>query len=216
MTDNLTETTSIRSRTVNPSVLGLYALGGTTFVVGAHMAGWYGTGVSPHRLAPFALAFGIVQLLAATWSWARGDDLATALLGIWGAFWLGYGILGVPPGATAPAGAPELAFWLIVAAAFTWIAALAAVAERRPLAVALVVLAAGATLGAIGEGIDSHGVRLAAGWVFAIAGVLTWYLATAMLLAASGGRRLLPLPRGRGVQPAPPEMRRAVPNVRGA
>src|SRR5207245_2644498 len=137
------------------------------------------------RLAPFAIAFGIVQLLTAMRTWERGDELATAVLGVWGAFWLGYGILG-RPAATTPivAGAsPELAFWLIVTAAITWIATLAAAAERPALAAALGLLAAAATLGAVGEGIGSHGVALAAGWVFAAAGVVGWYVSTAMLLA---------------------------------
>ena len=50
-----------------PSILGLFGFAATTFMVSAHVVGWYGT--SPDTLvviAPFAAAFGgIGQIIAA-------------------------------------------------------------------------------------------------------------------------------------------------------
>jgi uncharacterized protein len=192
----MAETTYIDDRVANPWVLGLYGLAGATFVVGTRLAGWYGSDTSGRLLAPVLAVFGIVQLLAAMWSFARRDDLATAILGVWGAFWLGYGIVIAPRATSAPPAAiasPELAFWFIVLAAITWMSALAATAESWALVGGLVVLAAAATLAAIGDGIGSHGFRVLSGWLFAIAGVVAWYTSTALMLAASRHREVLPL-----------------------
>jgi hypothetical protein len=85
----------------------------------------------------------------------------TAVFGMWGAFWLGYGILdrpGATPTAILTAVSPEVAFGFIVLAAITWITA----------------LAAASTLGAIAEGIGIHGLWVLSGWLFAIAGVVAW------------------------------------------
>src|SRR5205085_10992835 len=80
-----------------PSVLGLYGFAGATFIVAANLAGWYGNHTtSPLYLAPFALAFGgIAQFLAGMWAYRARDALATAMHGMWGSFWIGYGILNV-------------------------------------------------------------------------------------------------------------------------
>src|SRR5919197_4049205 len=110
---------------------GLYALGGATFVIATVMARWYGGPHSTSFLVPFVAVFGgVAQFLAGMWAYAADDALATAMLGTWGSFWMGYGLLNglfVWGKLTAPAGAfPELAFWLVAVAAITWIGAVAA------------------------------------------------------------------------------------------
>jgi uncharacterized protein len=76
-----------------PSVLGLCGFVGAT-VVAAHMAGWYGSDKSALYLFPFAAMFGgLAQFLAWMWAYRARDAVATAMHGMWGAFWLAYGIL---------------------------------------------------------------------------------------------------------------------------
>lgn len=41
-----------------PSILGLYAFAGSTLIVAAELAGWYGDSQTALYLAPFAAAFG--------------------------------------------------------------------------------------------------------------------------------------------------------------
>jgi succinate-acetate transporter protein len=59
-----------------PSILGLYAFAGSTFIVSAYLAGWYGGPDTPLYLLPFAAVFGGVALLAdrrrsgKAWGWA--------------------------------------------------------------------------------------------------------------------------------------------------
>src|SRR5437016_13641588 len=77
-----------------PSVLGLFGFAGATFIVAANLAGWYGTTATAGFLAPFALFFGgLAQFTAGMWAYRARDAVATAMHGMWGAFWIGYGIL---------------------------------------------------------------------------------------------------------------------------
>ncbi len=77
-----------------PSILGLFGFAGATFTVAAHLAGWYGGPTSGEFLFPFAAAFGgVAQFAAAMSAFRARDGLATALHGMWGSFWIAYGIL---------------------------------------------------------------------------------------------------------------------------
>src|ERR1700754_655568 len=96
-----------------PSVLGLFGFAAATFMVAANLAGWYGSTDTPLVLFPFALtAGGIAQFLAGMWAYRARDALATAMHGIWGSFWIAFGLyallvaLGALPGITAGGSAP--------------------------------------------------------------------------------------------------------------
>ena len=47
-----------------PSILGLYAFAGSTPIVAAHLAGWYGTPETPGYLMPFTAVFGGIAQFA--------------------------------------------------------------------------------------------------------------------------------------------------------
>ena len=112
-----------------PSILGLYAFAGSTLIVAAELAGWYGDPQTPQYLFPFAAAFGgVAQFAAGMWAYKARDAIATAMHGMWGSFWIGFGILqlmfatGTIP---EPTGAfPALGFWFI---ALAWITIMGAV-----------------------------------------------------------------------------------------
>jgi len=73
-----------------PSILGLYGFAAGTFMVTANLVGWYGNARSPLLIFPFAVAAGgIAQGAAALFAYKARDALATAIHGIWAAFWLG-------------------------------------------------------------------------------------------------------------------------------
>lgn len=196
-----------------PWILGLYGLAGATFIMAAHMAGWYGGPESARLLFPFAAVLGgAVPLLAAMWAFEARNALATAMLGTWGSFWVGYGILNAlfltgklsePPGVS-----PELSFWFIALAAITWMGAAVATTENAALTITLVVLAAASTIRAIAEGLGVHGLALLAGWLFLIAAVGEWYTATAMMFEETFGREVLPIGHG---QAAATPLRTAAP-----
>lgn len=182
-----------------PSVLGLFAFAGATFIVATHMAGWYGDSSTPQFLFPFAAVFGgVAQLLAGMWAFRARDALATAMHGTWGSFWIAYGILYLLVGTgalVAPQPFVALGYWFIALAAITAVGAIAAMAENIALFLTLTALAGGATLAATGMITGTSGIETVAGWVFLASAVLAFYTASSMLFEATYRRVVLPLGR---------------------
>jgi succinate-acetate transporter protein len=181
-----------------PSVLGWFGFAGATFVVGAWLAGWYGSTTTPDFLFPFVgLVGGLAQFLAAMWSFRARDVLATAMHGIWGAFWLSYGVLwGLFAAHTLhrPIGTfSGLGFWFVSLAAITALGAVAALARSIGLFALLASLTAGSALAAYGYLANSHSTLTVAGYFLVVSAVVAWYEAGAMLLADTFGRVVLPL-----------------------
>jgi len=182
-----------------PSILGLYGFAGATFIVAAYLAGWYGGPGSPHLLFPFAAMFGgLAQFLAGMWAYRARDGLATAMHGMWGSFWLAYGILqllGTVGVVTIPATGkiPELGFWFLALAAITAVGAVASLAESIGLFSVLAPLAAGAAFAAVRYLTGTHGWEPVAGWVLLASSWTAFYVASAMMLESTFGRVILPL-----------------------
>lgn len=179
-----------------PSILGLYGFAGATFMVAAHMANWYGGANTDVYLASFAAIFGgLAQFLAGMWAFKARDAVATAMHGMWGAFWIAFGFLEYAFGSGTlqrPTGAfPALGYWFIVLAAITWMGTWAASAENKVLTAVLGFLAAGSTIAAIANLTGSHGATILAGYLFMIAALLAWYAASAMMLEGAYHRRVL-------------------------
>jgi uncharacterized protein len=184
-----------------PSILGLYGFAAATFMVALHLTGTYGGSNTDGTLWPFAAVFGgVAQFLAGMWAYRARDAIATAMHGMWGSFWIAWGILNlliqtgkvplVPPGSKSD---PAFAMWFWTLAAITAAGALAALAESFALFAVLGTLAAGSFLFAIGLSAGSTGWVKLAGWVLVAAAILAWYLATAMMLSAAAGKVVLPL-----------------------
>ncbi|HLI83430.1 MAG TPA: acetate uptake transporter [Bryobacteraceae bacterium] len=182
-----------------PSILGLFGFAAATFMVSANMVGWYGTSNSGLYLTPLVLLFGgVAQFLAGMWAFKARDGLATAVHGLWGSFWIGYGILNLMfarTGTAFPAGGfPEYGYWFIVAAAITWACAWASLAENVSTFLVLASLALGSTLEAIARVSGTMGgLHIAAGYALIISSLIAFYTATGMMLAEAYGRTVLGL-----------------------
>jgi hypothetical protein len=184
-----------------PSILGLFGFAAATFIVAANLAGWYGNHTtSPLYLAPFAAVFGgIGQFLAGMWAYKARDGLATAMHGMWGSFWIAYGILNIllaTHALAAPAvwyKQPEVGYWFFALAIITASGAVASLAESFGLFAVLASLAAGSGILAGAFLYGSEGWATVAGWVLVFSAGFAWYTATAMMLANTTGRTILPL-----------------------
>ncbi|HTP30875.1 MAG TPA: acetate uptake transporter [Candidatus Acidoferrales bacterium] len=187
-----------------PSVLGLYGLAGATFMVAAWMTHWYGSSQTTLLLMPFAALFGgLAQFLSGMWAYKARDAVATAVHGMWGAFWIAFGILalilmaGKAAEPTTPF-VPALGFWFIVLSAVTWVCVGAATAENKSLVTTLVFLAAGSTISAIALFTGAESLMILAGYLFIICAIAAWYTASALMLNEAFGREVWAL--GRSVQ----------------
>jgi succinate-acetate transporter protein len=183
-----------------PSILGLFGFSAATFIVTAHLVGWYGNVNSPTLIFPFAVAAGgIMQGAAALWAFKARDGLATAIHGIWAAFWLGYGLLnllvavGDVPAPAPHAAVPELGYWFFALAAITFAGALASLGESLAITSVLAPLAVGTALLGVFYVVGGSGWEKAGGYVTMASAFTAFYAATAMMMASSWRRTVLPL-----------------------
>lgn len=183
-----------------PSVLGLFGFAVATFAVTANLVGWFGGPTSGALLFPFTTATGgIAQGLAAIWSYRARDTLATAVHGIWGAFWLAYGVLQlliavkVLPMPAAHAAVPALGYWFYTLAAVTLMAMLASLAESLAITSVLLLLGVGSAFLGIFYTVGGTTWQDIGGYVTMASAVAAFYAAGAMLLANTWGRTVLPL-----------------------
>jgi succinate-acetate transporter protein len=201
-----------------PSVLGLYGFAAATFMVALHLTGVYGGAKTNATLWPFAAMFGgVAQFMAGMWAYRVRDAVATAMHGMWGAFWIAFGIFnllimwGKLP--DTPAGSvsdPQFAMWFWTLAAITAAGAVAALAENLALFGVLLTLSLGSFAMAIGLSAGSTGWVKIAGWLFVVAAILAYYVATAIMLLSGAGKVILPLGKPKkdanvpGAQPVKP------------
>lgn len=183
-----------------PSILGLFGFAAATFMVTAYLVGWYGTPASPPLIFPFATAAGgIAQGAAALWAYKARDGLATAMHGIWAAFWLGFGFLWfmitlkLIPAPLPHAAVPALAYWFYALAAITTAGAIASLGESLSLSIVLFPLAAGAAFLGIFYTVGGTGWQDVGGYVTMASSFTAFYAATAMMFASTYGRTILPL-----------------------
>jgi succinate-acetate transporter protein len=190
----------------SPSILGLYALGASAFVFGAHVAGWYGDENSPAFLFPFLAIFGgLAQFLAGMWALRARDGLAVVIFASVGAFWLAYGllqlvILGEDVAVTGD-GLTEFGFWLVPLAVIVWVGTVAASVRSLILTATLGAFALGLSLLALGHIADGAALIAIAGWVLVISSILALYTASALLLDDAMDREVLPLLRTQEIAP---------------
>ena len=188
-----------------PSVLGLFAFAAAMFVVSINLAGWYGGNQSEMYVIPFVAVFGgLAQLLAGMWAFRARDALGTALHGMWGSFWMGYGLLYFffASGLLNTSGNQffvPLGYWFVTLAVITGTLAIAATGTNVALGIVLAILAVGSGIGAIGFFSGLANVLSAAGWVLLFSSLGAWYTATGMLFESVYGRSILPLGHRHGL-----------------
>ena len=195
-----------------PSILGLYAFAGSTLIVAANMAGWYGGPQTALYLVPFTTVFGgIAQFVAGMWAYKARDAIATAMHGTWGSFWIGFGILQqllatgtIPPkqGSSFPA----LGYWFIALAAITIMGTIAATAKNLALTLTLGTLTLGSIFAALAQflgGSPGIGWEAAAGYTFIVSAICAWYAASALMFKGVSGRAVLPVGTTARAQKAP-------------
>jgi succinate-acetate transporter protein len=181
-----------------PSILGLFGFAGATFMVAAHRAGWYGDANSNTYLFPFAATFGgLAQFLAGMWAFRARDGVATAMHGMWGSFWLAFGVLyllGATGTIVLPTGVfPELGYWFLVLAVITGFETIAALGENLGITAVLATLTVGSAFAAVYFLLGGAGWETAAGWVLVASAFIAAYVAGAMMIAGAWGRTILPL-----------------------
>lgn len=183
-----------------PSILGFFGLAASVFILGAYHADWFGGGRSDYLIFPFiAFVGGLAQFLAGMWAYRARDGVATALHGIWGAFFMAYGflfLLAAMGTITLPTGSfVALGYWYLAMAGITWTITAAAFAESGMMGIVSFVLSIAVSFLAIGFLIGNGVVLAIGGWAFVVAAAFAWYTAAALMVDTAYGRRVLPVIR---------------------
>ena len=185
-----------------PSALGLAGFSVATAMVAIVQAGWLGSTAQWPVIGLFAMMFGgLAQFMAGMWSYRARDAVATVAHGMWGAFWMAFGILSIliltgQVAAPAPGHSNyALGFWFFGLAYMTAITAIAATFDNAGIAVVLWTLAAGSALTAAGwfqSGVGGGWLHIG-GWLFVASAASAAYMVMSMLFVAATGRTILPV-----------------------
>jgi uncharacterized protein len=183
-----------------PATLGLFGFFASTMVVSTWLLGWWGTPKgSPATMFEIAAFFGgVAQFAAGLWSIRARDHIGSALLTMWGTYWMAWGLLQalaaarvitIPPLSTPQ---PGFAVWFIPLALCTSLGAVAAVRENLPLFTVLATVGAGSAFVCGGFwGGDTTWIKVGA-WLFVIGACAAWYTGAMVLLEYAWGRVVLP------------------------
>jgi hypothetical protein len=180
-----------------PSILGFYTLSIATFLVAAGLArGDVGFPFRDYVSSSAILFSGLAVMLAAVLSYPLRNTLYTAMFGVWGSFFLGYGFLYLAaptPITLITAQSVSMGFWFVPLAIVTLTMALASVRINFAVFAVLVLLGLGSAIAAVGffSGIGS--VLAAAGWVMIFSSLASLWSASSLLFEAVMGYSPLPL-----------------------
>jgi hypothetical protein len=212
-----------------PAILGLWGFSIACFIVGAWLAGWFGTSFSMVYIAPFAFwAGGLLQIVACCWAFHARDAFSTVAWGIWGALWFAFGLLwffvalGLIPAIVGHFS--EFAIWFIPLAVLSLLLMGAALLENAGLFLVFLFVSVASILMAAAyfwhpdndcntrnndndpnnDCEDHHyHLRQAAGYFFVFAAAVAMYTGLWMLLAFMSGRDLVPMYRFRWAEKRP-------------
>jgi succinate-acetate transporter protein len=183
-----------------PATLGLFGFFASTMVVSTWILGWWGTpkGSPPTMFEIAAFFGGLAQFASGVWSFRARDYIGSALLTMWGAYWMAWGLLQglgaahtitIPPLSTPQ---PGFAVWFIPLSLFTLWGALAALRENLPLFLVLGTVGAGSAFVCGGFWSGSTGWTKVGAWLFVVGACCAWYAGAMILLEYSWRRVILP------------------------
>jgi len=181
-----------------PSILGFISYAIPAVILGCRLAQWYGTSSAMIYIWPMLLIFGIVQLLCAMFSYLARDNLATAFNGIWGSFWLAYGVLllfvaeGVLPLFNDGHRSAEIAIWWAVVAAITFALFLGSFAHSFGTVLTTAIITVASVFASIAYFHGAYHILKVAGWLLFFSGLMAFYAASAWLLEYQFMRPILP------------------------
>jgi len=179
----------------DPAAWAVTAFATTSFMLGMFQTGLLNAAGTPIVL-PAAFFFGgLVQIIVAVLEVSRGNLFGAAVFGTYGPFWVIFGAFETLYATSVPASHLDsaLSLFLAVFAVVTFYLAVASLRTDLVLAVILWLIFVGLVLLSIGAGASMSSVTKAGGWVVLAFAVLAWYHAAGDVIAATFGRKVLPV-----------------------
>ncbi len=182
-----------RDMTANPAPLGLLGFGMTTVLLNLHNAGLYPLDTMILGMGMFF--GGIAQVFAGTMEWKKGNTFGTTAFTAYGLFWLSLVALLVFPRfnwGTAPSNV-AMTSYLVIWGLFTAIMFIGTLNINRALQWVFGTLALLFFLLALGDFLESPGIKIIAGIEGIVCGLLAMYAGLAQVLNEVYGKTVAPL-----------------------
>lgn len=185
---------SAKETWASPAPWAVFAFATTSFFLGYINAGLIG-GSAVYAVLPMALIFGgLCQLIVAILETVRGSGFTATVFGIYGPFWIIYGLLvkfflgSIPTSGQAAA----VALFLFMFAVLSVFLTIASLRTDKVLVVIFFLIAVALVLLGLGAATGASGLTVLGGWVTLVFAVLAWYHALGGLLTMTWGRSVLP------------------------
>ncbi len=185
--------TAIKDTTANPAPLGLLGFGMTTVLLNIHNSGVYPMDTMILGMGIFY--GGMAQVLAGIMEWKKGNTFGTTAFTSYGMFWLTLVALLVLPKmnwGAAPTNAAMVAY-LCCWGVFTGVMYIGTLKLSRALQFVFLSLTILFFLLALGDALESPGLKMFAGIEGIVCGLSAMYTGLAQVLNELYGRTVLPL-----------------------
>lgn len=183
----------LQDKTANPAPLGLLGFGMTTVLLNLHNAGLFPLGSMIVGMGLFCGGF--AQIVAGIMEWKKGNTFGTTAFMMYGVFWWSLVALWTLPkiGWADASTVPAISWYLFLWGVFTLVMFFGTLKANRALQFVFMSLTILFFLLALGDAIDSAGLKRIAGIEGIICGLSAVYTALAQVLNESLGRTVLPL-----------------------
>ena len=185
--------TLLKDNTANPAPLGLIGFGMTTILLNIHNAGGFAFGSTI-----FAMGItigGISQVIAGIMEWKKNNTFGTTAFTAYGFFWISLVLVLFLPKmgyATAP-DKYEMAAYLAVWGLFTLFMFIGTLRLNVALQLVFGTLVLLFFMLAIGDATENKGLKVFAGYVGILCGLLAFYTSMAQVLNEVYGKTVLPI-----------------------
>ncbi len=179
----------------DPAAWAVTAFATTSFMLGMYQTGLLNSAGLPVVLPATFFFGGLVQIIVAILEISRGNLFGAAVFGTYGPFWVMFGAFETLYASSVPAAqlSSALCLFLAVFAVITFYLAIASLRTDLVLTVIIWLIFVGLVLLSIGAGTSIGNVTKAGGWVVLVFAVLAWYHAAGDVIAATFGRKVLPV-----------------------
>jgi succinate-acetate transporter protein len=189
------QVSAARPAMADPGAWAVTAFATTSFMLGMYNSGLLNSAGAP-IVIPAAFFFGgLIQIIVAIMEISRGNLFGAVVFGSYGPFWVIYAAIVSLYATSIPAAQLNSAVTLFLAmwAVLSFIFFIASFRTDAVLVVIIGLIFIGLVLLAIGAGASQPNLTKAGGWVTLAFAVLAWYHAAGDIIAATFGRKVLPV-----------------------